>query len=55
MRGWKTWTGAALIAAAAVLRYFGHGELADALLTVGAALGLVGVAHKIEKAAKGQQ
>lgn len=49
MKGWKTWAGAALVAVSAVLGYVGESDLAQALLTVGAALGLVGVGHKIEK------
>ncbi len=52
MKGWKTWAGAALVAASAVLGYLGEQGLAEALLGVGAALGLVGVGHKIEKAQK---
>lgn len=42
--------GAALVAAGAVLRYFGFVELADAVMGVGAALGIIGLGHKMEKA-----
>lgn len=50
MRGWKTWTGAGLVAASAVLGYLGEPEAAKGLLGLGAALGIIGVGHKIEKA-----
>ena len=49
MHGWKTWLGAAFVAASAVLEFFGYHEYASALLTFGAAIGLVGIGHKIEK------
>ena len=49
MKGWKTWAGAAIIGAGAILEYMGHGGVADALIMLGAALGLVGLGHKIEK------
>jgi len=32
MGGWKTWTGAALIAASAVLKFLGHIEIAEAVM-----------------------
>ena len=50
MKGWKTWAGAALVGASAVLGFLGYSELAEMALTVGGALGVIGVAHKIEKA-----
>ena len=49
MGGWKVWAGAGIIAVSAILRYFGHEAIADAVITIGGALGLIGVAHKIEK------
>jgi len=49
MKGWKTWTGAAIMAISGILSYMGYGDLAKAILTVGAALGIVGLGHKIEK------
>jgi len=49
MKGWKTWAGAALIAASAVLTFLGHGEIAGMIGTIGASFGLVGIAHKVEK------
>lgn len=52
MHGWKTWIAAAVIGVSAVLRYKGADAIADALLSLGAALGLVGVAHKIEKGSR---
>lgn len=50
MKGWKTWAGAALIAISAGLGALGYTEIASLVLTVGGALGLVGLGHKIEKA-----
>ena len=50
MKGWKTWLGAALVGASAVVGYTGNSELAKVLLALGAALGVVGIGHKIEKA-----
>lgn len=49
MKGWKTWAGAGLIAVSAVLEYLGNAEAGAAVLTLGAALGLVGIGHKVEK------
>jgi len=52
MKGWKTWTGAALVAGSAVARYFGQVEIAELLLGVGAAVSTIGIAHKVEKTRK---
>ena len=49
MKGWKTWAGAALVGAAAAARALGYEAVSEVLLLVGASLGIVGVAHKIEK------
>lgn len=57
MTGWKTWTGAAIIAVAAGAEALGRAypeyswlsTASQTLLTLGAALGLVGVADKVEK------
>ena len=49
MRGWKTWVGAVIIAASAVLKYFDQTELSEALLMIGSAFGIIGLGHKIEK------
>ena len=49
MKGWKTWVGAALVASSAVLGFFGFHEEAKGVLGLGAAFGLVGIGHKIEK------
>ena len=49
MNGWKTWTGAGLVALGAVLEYFGMPEFSTVVITLGGALGLVGLGHKIEK------
>jgi len=54
MHGWKTWAGAGLIAAAAVLNYFGYVEIAKLVLVVGGSLGLIGLGHKIEKSKFGR-
>lgn len=43
MKGYKTYIGAAIVAGGAILKYLGHTELADAVMGLGAALGLVGV------------
>ena len=50
MKGWKTWAGAVIIAGSAVLKYFGYSDLAEALLMIGTAFGIIGLGHKIEKA-----
>ena len=49
MGGWKTWIGAGGAALAAVLRYFGLTELAEAVLVLSGALVAIGLGHKIEK------
>jgi len=54
-KGWKTYTGAALIAASVILDYVGCqgcAPLSEALLKVGEALGLVGMRHAIAKGGK---
>jgi len=52
MKGWKTWLGIALIAISAGLRAAGYEELSNIVLTVGGAIGVVGIGHKIEKTIK---
>ena len=54
MKGWKTWTGAALVGIAAVLEFLGKPGLSSGLMMMGASLGLVGIGHKIEKSANGR-
>jgi len=49
MKGWKTWAGAALIGVGAALKAMGYEQYAEIVLALGAALGLVGVGHKLEK------
>lgn len=49
MKGWKTWAGALLVGASGVMKYMGHDALAEAILMVGAAVGLIGIGHKLEK------
>ena len=52
MSGWKTWLGAALVGCAAAARALGYEAISEVLLMLGAALGAVGIGHKIEKANK---
>lgn len=49
MGGWKTWTGAFFVALGAVLTFLGYEELSKAIMGLGAAIGVVGLGHKIEK------
>lgn len=49
MKGWKTITGAIIVAGGAVLEFFGYGEIAKAIMGVGAALGIIGIGHKIDR------
>jgi len=51
MKGWKTYAGCAIVAAGAVLKFLGYAEIADMVMVVGGSLGLVGVGHKLDKAA----
>lgn len=51
MKGWKTWAGAIVIGIGAGLDAAGYGQWAQVAMMAGAALGLVGIGHKIEKAA----
>jgi hypothetical protein len=56
LKGWKTWTGAVMVAIGGILQgmpelFPGQTSLATFLLSIGAALGGIGIAHKIEKAA----
>ena len=55
MKGWKTWLGMSLVAVGTAMKAFEGAvpELAvfsELLIGLGAALGGVGIAHKIEKA-----
>ena len=52
MGGWKTWLGAALVGLAAAARALGYEAISEVLLMAGAALGIVGIGHKVEKASK---
>ena len=51
MKGWKTWVGAVLIGVSAALEAAGLGEWAKVAATIGTAFGIVGLGHKVEKAA----
>lgn len=51
MKGWKTYTGAAIVALGSILPLFGVDEsICDAIKTIGGALATVGVGHKLDKA-----
>jgi len=51
MKGWKTWAAAALIGGVAAAEYMGMDPaLGKLILGLAAALGVVGLGHKIEKA-----
>jgi len=49
MKGWKTWLGVIGMAALAVYD-FSNGDVEQALVKITAAMGLLGVGHKIDKA-----
>ena len=48
-RKWKTVTGALIVLAGAYLKFKGETELAEAIMGLGGALGLIGIAHKHKK------
>ena len=50
--GGKTLAGAILIGVAAGLKAFGLVEIGDIVMQVGAALGVIGIGHKVERIAK---
>ncbi len=50
MKGWKTWAGAGVVGAGAILGFLGLPEISKIVMSLGAALGIVGIGHKIEKA-----
>ena len=52
MSGWKTYLGAALVAAAAGLEAMGYGEIAKVLVMVGGAVGIGGLRHAVSKSDK---
>lgn len=54
MKGWKTYVGAAIMAATAVLGYLGYGQYNEALFAIGAALGIYGLRHKMERGSPGK-
>lgn len=49
MKGWKTVAGAIIVAIGAVLKYFDMSEVADSVMALGGALGLIGLGHKLDK------
>ena len=52
MRGWKTITGAIIVAVGAVLNFTGYAGLADVVMGFGASLGIIGIGHKVDKSSK---
>jgi len=53
MGGWKTWAAAALIGGVAAAEYLGMDhDVGNLILGIGAALGIIGIGHKIEKTRK---
>jgi hypothetical protein len=52
MKGWKTWTGAAIMAASTALFELGFIELSEAFRTFAFALLAIGLGHKLEKLKK---
>ena len=49
MQGYKTWAAALIVAASSAAEYLGYSGATESMLTIGAALGLIGLGHKIEK------
>ena len=49
LNGYKTYLGGAIIAVSAIVDYAGYPPIGALLRELGFALGLVGVAHKIQK------
>lgn len=47
--GYKTYIGAAMVAASAVLDFLGYADLAEQVLRLGEALGILGIGHKMVK------
>ena len=57
MKGWKTITGAALVVIGGVLNsmpelFPGQAAVASAFLAIGAALGGIGIGHKLDRLVK---
>jgi menaquinone-dependent protoporphyrinogen IX oxidase len=52
MGGWKTWAAAILIGACSAARFLGwiDDKMVELIMSLAAALGLIGIGHKIEKA-----
>ena len=47
LKGWKAYAGGVLIVASAILSIVGHPEIAKALLSLGGAMGVIGLRHKL--------
>jgi hypothetical protein len=54
MSGYKTWIGAILMIAATGVQYAfpQYAAIGDAMMRIGEVFGIVGIAHKVEKAGK---
>ena len=49
MKGWKTITGAIIVAIGAILNFTGYAGAADVIMGIGASLGIIGIGHKIDR------
>jgi hypothetical protein len=47
--GGKTFVGMIIVAGGAILAYLGYADVAKMVVTLGGSLGVVGVAHKVQK------
>lgn len=46
-KGWKTYVGALLLVGSVVFKVVGYPEVAEAVLVIGGAFGLIGIRHKM--------
>jgi len=53
MKGWKTWFAVAVSAITGIYRIVVEGDLHGGITMIVAAIGLVGIGHKIEKTTVG--
>lgn len=49
MKGWKTWLAAVLIGASGAAKYLGQDAIAETVLYLAGAFGLIGIGHKVDK------
>ena len=54
LKGWKTWTGGALMLFATGITYGfpQYAAFGEVILKLGEVLGLIGIAHKVQKAGR---